>query len=135
MTDNYGSDFFFANFSKSQAEKWLGLRHDSGDPIEFAEKAINFYKKLKIDPKEKTVVFSDSLNVDLIIKIYQRFKGRIKIIFGWGTDLTNDLGIPVPQIVFKPVQANGQKIAKLTDSTDKITGDKETVNYFNKILQ
>ena len=135
LTDNYGSDFFFANFSKSQAEKWLGLRHDSGDPIEFAEKAINFYKKLKIDPKEKTVVFSDSLNVDLIIKIYQRFKGRIKIIFGWGTDLTNDLGIPVPQIVFKPVQANGQKIAKLTDSTDKITGDKETVNYFNKILQ
>ena len=135
LTDNYGSDFFFANFSKSQAEKWLGLRHDSGDPIEFAEKAINFYKKLKIDPKEKTVVFSDSLNVDLIIKIYQRFKGRIKMLFGWGTDLTNDLGIPVPQIVFKPIDANGQKTAKLTDDINKATGDTESLVLLNKKLK
>lgn len=135
LTDNYGSDFFFANFSKDQAENWQGLRHDSGDPIEFAEKTINFYKKLKIDPKEKTVVFSDGLNVDLIIKIYKHFKGRIRTIFGWGTDLTNDLGITVPQIVFKPVEANGQKIAKLTDSVIKATGDRETLIFLNKKLK
>ena len=135
LTDNYGSNFFFANFSKDQAENWQGLRHDSGNPIEFAKKAINFYKKLKIDPKEKTVVFSDGLNVDLIIKIYRHFKGRIKMIFGWGTDLTNDLGITVPQIVFKPVEADGQKIAKLTDSFIKATGDTETLIFLNKKLK
>jgi len=134
LTDNYGSDFFFKNFSKEQAVKWQGLRHDSGDPIEFAEKAINFYKKFKIDPKEKLIVFSDGLNIDLIIKIYNHFNGRIRTLFGWGTDLTNDLGITIPQIVFKPIEANGQKIAKLTDSLTKITGDKITVKYFKKNL-
>ena len=135
LTDNYGSDFFFNNFSKSQAEKWRGLRHDSGDPIEFAEKAIGFYQKLKIDPKEKIIVFSDGLNVDLIIKIYRRFKGKIQMIFGWGTGLTNDLGIEVPQIVFKPVEANGQKIAKLTDDINKATGDTESLILLNKKLK
>ncbi|MBI5123205.1 nicotinate phosphoribosyltransferase [Candidatus Roizmanbacteria bacterium] len=135
LTDNYGSNFFFDNFSKNQAVKWQGLRHDSGDPIEFAEKTISFYKKFKIDPKEKTVVFSDGLNVDLIIKIYRHFKEKIRMIFGWGTDLTNDLGIPVPQIVFKPVEANGQKIVKLTDSIIKATGDRETLIFLNKKLK
>ena len=135
LTDNYGSNFFFDNFSSAQAEKWQGLRHDSGDPIEFAEKAINFYKKLKINPKEKLIVFSDGLNVDLIIKIYRHFKGRIRTLFGWGTDLTNDLGITVPQIVFKPIEANGQRIAKLTDSIIKATGDTETLIFLNKKLK
>jgi nicotinate phosphoribosyltransferase len=134
LTDNYGSDFFFNNFSNEQASNWQGLRHDSGDPIKFGEKAINFYKKLGINPKKKLIIFSDSLNVDLMIKIYKHFNGRIKILFGWGTDLTNDLGFKIPQIVFKAVEANGQKTAKLTDVLTKATGHEETISYFKKKL-
>lgn len=134
LTDNYGSDFFFNNFSKEQAKNWQGLRHDSGNPIKFGEKAINFYKKLGINPKEKMIIFSDSLNIDLMIKIYKHFNGRIKILFGWGTDLTNDLGVKIPQIIVKPVEANGQNTAKLTDTLTKATGHKETINFLKKRL-
>ena len=78
LTDNYGVDFFFKDFSLEQAKKWIGLRHDSGDPIIFCEKAIRFYRKCGLDPKTKTIIFSNSLSVNIIIKIYIEKEKRKK---------------------------------------------------------
>src|SRR5690606_20635665 len=89
LTDTFGSDYFFANLSNDQAEQWAGLRHDSGDPVEFGEKALQFYTAHHIDPTTKTIVFSDGLDVDTIINLYNRFNGRVNILFGWGTNLMN----------------------------------------------
>jgi nicotinate phosphoribosyltransferase len=126
LTDTYGSDFFFANFSPEQARKWNGIRQDSGDPIEFGERAIRFYKEHGIDPNTKTIVFSDGLDIDSIISIYEHFKGRLKSSFGWGTTLTNDVGFKTLSLVVKATEANGHKTTKLSDNLAKATGDPTT---------
>ena len=123
LTDTFGSDFFFANFSAEQACTWNGLRHDSGDPIEFGEKAIKFYESHDIDPTTKTIVFSDGLDVDKIVELYQHFEGRVSLLFGWGTSLMNDLGLPANNFVMKATHVNNQPTVKLSDEPGKHTGD------------
>jgi nicotinate phosphoribosyltransferase len=134
LTDTFGTDFFFSDMTRDQAMDWRGLRQDSGDPIVFGEKAIKFYQKHGIDPRDKVIVFSDGLDVGQIIKIYLYFRGRIKTTFGWGTNLTNDLGIKALSLVIKPVLANGMPLVKLSDNLAKAVGDSATVERYKRIF-
>ncbi len=134
LTDTYGTDFFFKDMSADQARAWKGLRQDSGCPFEFGEKAIAFYKRLGIDPLHKTLVFSDGLNVETIIKIYNEFSPRIRVAFGWGTNLTNDLGFEPLSLVVKAVEANGYGTVKLSDNLAKATGKPEDIEKFKRIF-
>ncbi|HEY8885945.1 MAG TPA: nicotinate phosphoribosyltransferase [Candidatus Microsaccharimonas sp.] len=122
LTDTFTSKFFFADFTKEQAEKWHGLRHDSGDPVEFGEQAIKFYKDKGIDPSTKTLVFSDGLDIDTIIALADHFAGRINLMFGWGTTLMNDLGIRANNFVMKATNVNEIDTVKLSDNAGKHTG-------------
>jgi nicotinate phosphoribosyltransferase len=103
-----------------------GLRHDSGDPIEWGEKAIAHYRKLRIDPRTKRLVFSDGLDMPTAIKIYQALADRAPTGFGIGTNLTNDVGYTPLNIVMKLVSANGQPVAKLSDTPGKAVATDET---------
>lgn len=132
LTDTFGSNFFFADFTPEQAANWRALRHDSGDPIEFGEKALSFYEANDIDPKTKTIVFSDGLDMDTIVKLHEYFKGRVNVVFGWGTTLTNDLGIKPLNIVMKATEVNGIKTVKLSDNEGKHTGDENNVNKYKQ---
>ena len=85
LTDTYGTDFFFRDFTDEQARSWRGLRQDSGDPLVFGERAIEFYTKKEIDPKTKTIVFSDGLDIKTILELQDHFQDKINIVFGWGT--------------------------------------------------
>jgi nicotinate phosphoribosyltransferase len=141
LTDTYGSDYFFKSMTLSQASRWRGLRQDSGDPIEFGEKAIKFYEDYGIDPKVKLIVFSDGLDVDKIIEIYEHFKGRIQTSFGWGTNLTNDMndGSNDPRLkplslVIKAVEANGYGLVKLSDNLAKAIGNPEDIERYKRIF-
>lgn len=134
LTDTYGSDYFFADFTHSQAEKYRALRHDSGDPIEFGEKAIDFYKSNGIDPTSKTIVFSDGLDIDTIIALHDYFEGRINTVFGWGTTLTNDLGVKPLNIVMKATAVEGTPTVKLSDSVGKHTGPPDKVEEYKLIF-
>ncbi len=134
LTDTYGTDFFFRDMAEEQARNWKGLRQDSGDTIEFGEKAIRFYEKHGINPKEKLLVFSDGLDVEMMVKIYNHFKGRIRVTFGWGTNLTNDLGLKPLSLVIKTVEANGHGLVKLSDNIAKAIGKPEDVERFKKIF-
>jgi len=134
LTDTYGTDYFFRDFTEEQARNWKGLRQDSGDPIEFGEKAINFYESRGINPKEKLIVFSDGLDVNEMIKIYLHFKGRIRITFGWGTNLTNDMGFKTLSLVVKTVEAYGNGLVKLSDNIAKALGRSEDIARFKKIF-
>jgi len=130
LTDTFTSDFFFADFSQERAEQWKGLRHDSGDPIAFGEQVIAFYEAHDIDPLEKTIVFSDGLDLRTIITLADYFKGRIKALFGWGTTLTNDLGVKANNIVMKAVSAEGVGTVKLSDDEGKHTGEARTIAHY-----
>lgn len=132
LTDTFGSDFFFRDMRSEQAAKWKGLRHDSGDPLVFAQKAIDFYTRLGIDPSTKMIVFSDGLDVDMIIKLHEQFKDKIKVTFGWGTNLTNDLGVKPMSLVVKPIVANGNDLVKLSDNLNKAIG--KSVHKYKRIF-
>jgi len=134
LTDTFGSDFFFKDFTKEQAEKWRGLRQDSGDPIEFGYKALAFYNKHEINTKNKLIVFSDGLNIEKIYEIEKEFKGKIQTAYGWGTNLTNDVGAKPLSIVVKAVEANGNPLVKLSDNLNKAIGDKKTIEKYKKIF-
>lgn len=134
LADNYGSDFFFRDMTSEQAKKWKGLRQDSGDPIGFGEKAIAFYKRCGVDPKDKLLVFSDGLDVDTIIRIADHFAGRIRVTFGWGTNLTNDLGFPALSLIVKLMESNRHGAVKLSDNLAKALGKPEDIERFKRIF-
>ncbi|MGY4893568.1 MAG: nicotinate phosphoribosyltransferase [Candidatus Saccharimonadota bacterium] len=130
LTDTFTSEFFFADFTQEQAEAWKGLRHDSGDPVEFGEQVIAFYEQYGIEPRDKTIVFSDGLDIETIVILADHFKDRINIVFGWGTTLTNDLGIKTNNIVMKAVEVDGVGTVKLSDNVGKHTGDDKAIERY-----
>ena len=135
LTDTFTTDFFFADFSPEQAEGWNALRHDSGDPVEFGERVIDFYKQNGISPQEKTIVFSDGLDITTIIALADHFKGRIKTMFGWGTTLTNDLGVKANNFVMKATAINGHPTVKLSDVAGKHTGPESFVQRYEQEVE
>ncbi|TFV93907.1 nicotinate phosphoribosyltransferase [Oxalobacteraceae bacterium OM1] len=119
LTDVVGMDAFLADFDLYFAKLFDGLRHDSGDPVAWGEKAIAHYARLRIDPFTKRLVFSDGLTFDKAFALYRHFADRIMTGFGIGTHLSNDVGLVPLNIVMKLVACNGQPVAKLSDSPGK----------------
>jgi len=130
LTDTFTSDFFFSDFSEEQAQQWKGLRHDSGDPVDFGEAAIEFYKGNNVDPTTKTLIFSDGLNIETIIELADHFKDKINIMFGWGTTLMNDMGLRANNFVMKATNVDGINTVKLSDNEGKHTGPQEQVDRY-----
>jgi len=136
LSDTYGMDAFFRDFDLYFCKLFDGARHDSGDPFKWGERLIGHYEALRIDPRTKTLIFSDSLNVPLAIKLYRRFSSRTRLAFGIGTNLTNDLGFTPLQIVIKMVRCNGQPVAKLSDSPEKtMCDDPAYLAYLRQVFQ
>ena len=119
LTDTLGTELFLMDFNKLQANCYTGVRHDSGDPIHWGDTIIAHYESLGIDPKTKTLLFSDSLDFDRAQEIYDYFKGRIKVSFGIGTFITNDTHIDPLNIVVKLQYVDGHPVAKLSDVPGK----------------
>ena len=126
LTDVVGMDAFLADFDLYFAKLFDGLRHDSGDPVAWGEKALAHYAKLRIDPNTKRLVFSDGLDVDEAFRLYGHFGDRVQLGFGIGTHLSNDVGLEPLNVVMKLTRCNGQPVAKLSDSPGKTLCDDET---------
>lgn len=126
LTDVVGMDAFLRDFDLYFAKLFDGLRHDSGDPYEWGDKAYAHYKKLKIDSKTKMLTFSDGLNIEKAWDLHNYFKDRFQVSFGIGTNLTNDMGQTALNIVLKLVECNGQSVAKISDSPGKTMTDNDT---------
>ncbi|MET1080900.1 MAG: nicotinate phosphoribosyltransferase [Pseudomonas sp.] len=120
LTDCITMDAFLGDFDLYFAKLFDGLRHDSGDPLVWAEKAIAHYQALGIDPQSKTLVFSDGLTLPGALKIYRALHQRINVSFGIGTNLTCDIpGVEPMSIVIKMTACNGQPVAKISDAPGK----------------
>ena len=127
LTDTITTDLFLMDFDRSMVNNYSGVRHDSGDPYEWGEKILNHYKKYDVDPKTKTLLFSDSLNFDDAQSIYEYFKDKTKVSFGIGTFVTNDTKEDALNIVIKLQYVNGRPVAKISDAPGKTMCDDE--NY------
>ena len=140
LTDTYTSDIFFRQFDKKLSKLFDGVRHDSGDPIEFGEKVIAHYQKMGINPEHKTIIFSDGLNSEKVETITNAFKGRIGLSFGIGTNLTNDVDLRAMNIVMKLTEISSYDIpwtgvVKLSDERNKHTGSENDIRLAKEILQ
>ncbi|WP_394253793.1 nicotinate phosphoribosyltransferase [Acinetobacter baumannii] len=136
LTDVVGMDAFLRDFDLYFAKLFDGLRHDSGDPYEWGDKAYAHYCKLKIDTKTKMLTFSDGLNLPKAWELHQYFKDRFQVSFGIGTNLTNDMGQTPLNIVLKLVECNGQSVAKISDSPGKTMTDNDTfLAYLRQVFQ
>lgn len=134
LTDTFGSRFFFDTWTREQAQQWRGVRHDSGDPFAFGERVIAWYSQHGIDPRTKSLVFSDSLTRDMLVRLYDRFGQRIGVLFGWGTHLTNDVGLRPLNIVMKAVAVDGVPTVKLSDDVGKHMGSAEKIAQYQEVF-
>ena len=117
-----------------------GVRHDSGDPLTFADQTIRHYEAKGIDPLSKTIIFSDALNYEKVARIAEYCRGRIGFSFGIGTNFTNDVGVPAMNMVIKmtetqPEGAQWIPVVKLSDEKGKYTGSPEMIDLAKKLLQ
>ena len=136
LSDVYGMDAFLRDFDLYFCKLFDGARHDSGDPVQWGERLIAHYVHQRVDPRTKTLVFSDALTFGRVIELYRRFAHRARVGFGVGTHLTNDLGYTPLQIVIKMVRCNGQPVAKLSDSPEKNMCDDEAyVAYLRRVFE
>jgi nicotinate phosphoribosyltransferase len=140
LPDTYGTKRFLEK-APDWLAGWTGIRIDSGAPEEGAETAINWWKSRGEDPRQKMVIFSDGLDVDRIIALHQRFSGRVRCSFGWGTLLTNDFRGLTPDdalapfsLVCKAVAANGRPTVKLSDNPRKAMGPADQIARYQRVF-
>jgi nicotinate phosphoribosyltransferase len=135
LSDTYGLDAFLRDFDMYFCKLFDGARHDSGDPFEWGEKLIAHYRRNRVDPLTKTLIFSDQLDFPLAIEIARRFHGRARTSFGIGTNLTNDLGYEPINIVLKMTECNGQPVAKVSDAPGKtVSKDPGYLAYLRQVF-
>jgi nicotinate phosphoribosyltransferase len=140
LPDTYGTEGFLARAPEWLA-RWTGIRIDSGDPAEGAETAIRWWRARGEDPREKLVIFSDGLDVDVIEHLHARFAGRVKVSFGWGTMLTNDFrglaegdALAPFSLVCKAVAAEGRPTVKLSDNPNKAMGPPDEIARYKRVF-
>jgi len=136
LTDCITMDAFLRDFDLYFAKLFDGLRHDSGDPLVWAEKAIAHYQRLGIDPRTRQLIFSDGLNFAKALEIHRALAGRTHASFGIGTGLTCDIpGVEPTNMVIKMTSCNGQPVAKLSDSPGKtMCRDAAFVSYLRHVF-
>lgn len=135
LTDVVGCDAFLADFDERFATLFSGVRHDSGNPIEWGDAIIKHYEKLGIDPKTKMLLFSDALDFEKATEIKKYFYGRCKVSFGIGTYLAGIQDETPLNIVMKVTEANGIPVCKLTDNPEKAMGkDKNFIDFVRRSI-
>ena len=123
--------------------QFVMFRPDSAPPIEGGEQIIRWWEERGVDPRTKLIIFSDGMDIDTIEETYHHFHGRVRMSFGWGTNLTNDFrdcdpegqaGLEPISLVCKVTQANGRPAVKLSDNPAKSTGDPEEVARYLRVF-
>ena len=135
LTDAITTDCFLRDFQLTYATLFSGVRHDSGDPFAWGDKMIRHYENLGIDPKTKTLLFSDSLDFKRASELYAYFKDKAKVAFGIGTYIANDTKVPALNIVMKTTACNGMDVAKISDAAGKgMCKNPDYVNYLQRCI-
>ncbi|MDG2513039.1 nicotinate phosphoribosyltransferase [Sphingobium yanoikuyae] len=142
LPDAFGTAAFLKDAPEWVAD-WTGFRPDSAPPIEAGEQIIRWWQEKGRDPRSKLLIFSDGMDVDSIEATYRHFHGRVRMSFGWGTNLTNDFrgcapfetdGLDPISLVCKVVDANGRPAVKLSDNPAKATGDPAEIDRYLRVF-
>lgn len=135
LTDVIGLEAFLRDFDLYFCKLFDGVRHDSGDPIVWGERILDHYRRMRVDPLAKTLVFTDGLDLASAIRLYRHFRERTRVAFGIGTHLTNDMGFAPADMIIKMTNCNGQAVAKISDDPGKILcTDPGYLAYLRKVF-
>ena len=140
LPDTFTTNSFLKSFNKRYSKLYDGVRQDSGDEIEIAQKFIDHYNKMHIDPTSKIIVFSNNLNPEKAIEINKWCNGQIKCSFGIGTNLSNDVGAKPLNMVIKMSEAKPSPddewipTIKLSDDIGKNMGDSKMIEVCKYLL-
>lgn len=140
-----GSDVASQDFASNPArvQYWPALRQDSGDPFAFAPAARDMYSRLAIDHRTKRIVYSDSVTVDLALRlkvqcdelgfsctwtVFRNCSSNTEGAFGVGTNFSNDYNkqsspqekSPALNIVIKIAMIDGRPCIKISDDLTKV---------------
>ena len=136
LSDVVGLEAFLRDFDMYFCKLFDGVRHDSGDPFSWGDRMLAHFESRRVDPRSKVLVFSDGLNIEKVMQLFDYFRGRCQVAFGVGTHLTNDLGPTPLNIVIKMVRCNGQPVAKLSDSPGKsMCDDPGYLAYLRQVFE
>ncbi|MGH8117691.1 MAG: nicotinate phosphoribosyltransferase [Rhodanobacteraceae bacterium] len=136
LADVINLDAFLRDFDLYFCKLFDGVRHDSGDPIAWGERIVEHYRRMRVDPRNKTLVFSDGLDLDAALRLYRHFRANTQVGFGIGTHLTNDMGAPLPDMTIKMTRCNGQAVAKISDDPAKtLCTDPDYLAYLKKVFR
>lgn len=142
LPDTFGTTAFLRN-APDWLAGWTGFRPDSAPPIEGGEQIIRWWQAHHVDPRTKLLIFSDGMDIDSIERTYRHFHGRVRMSFGWGTNLTNDFrdcdpdgasGLEPISLVCKVASANGHPAVKLSDNPAKSTGDPAEIARYLRVF-
>jgi len=143
LPDTYGTTAFLKN-APDWSARWRGFRPDSKPPIEASEEIIAWWKSRGQDPRDKLIVLSDGMDIDMIEESVRALRGRVELSIGWGTTLTNDFEDCAPDdrndmlrtisLVCKVVEANGRPAVKLSDNLEKATGPAEEIERYRRVF-
>ena len=134
LIDTYTTASFLHTLTLKQAKLLDGFRQDSGDEYKIGNMIIEKLKSLRIDPLTKTIVFSNALDFEKASDILKYFRGRVKVSFGIGTNLTCDIGVKgykAANIVMKMSKCRysprdfWENVIKISDDLGKHMGAKE----------
>ena len=140
LPDTYGTEAFLKR-APDWLKQWTGIRIDSGDPVEGTEAAIAWWQNKGENPEDKLVIFSDGLDTSTIKFLHEKFNGRVKVSFGWGTNLTNDFrdlvsdgSLDAFSLVCKPIKANDRSTVKLSDNLNKALGPSDEIDRYKRVF-
>ncbi len=134
LPDTYTTPVFMDAIPSYTIDDYPAMRQDSADPIKIGDMWIDYIKSLKKDPKEKLIIFSDSLNMRTMSLLWERYHKQINVGFGWGTNLTNDLGYETLSTIIKPKSVMGIPCVKISDDLQKATGDSQSINKYLEMI-
>ena len=143
LPDCFGTTAFLEQAPDWVAD-WKGARPDSKAPIDAARELIAWWARRGRDPREKLIVLSDAMDVDLIERASRALRGQINLSIGWGTNLTNDFSGCAPagvdgelnaiSLVCKVVDVEGRPAVKLSDNPNKVLGPAEEIERYRRVF-
>ena len=133
LPDTYTSKVFYETMDKELLSTIGSVRQDSGEPNDFTDLSILYFGG---NSEFITILYSDGLNVDKVLRIDAYRKGEIKKKYCLGTSFTNDFkGIKPLNIVIKLDKVEGIPTVKLSDTSGKHTGEPEAIEKCLKELE
>jgi nicotinate phosphoribosyltransferase len=142
LPDTFGTPRFLSDAPDWVAD-WTGFRPDSAPPIAGGEEIIAWWQAHGRDPRDKLLIFSDSMSAESIEQTLLHFRGRVRSAFGWGTGLTNDFigcdpqggtALAAPSLVCKVVEVEGRPAVKLSDNPEKAMGRSDAIERYRRVF-